>query len=311
MMRKRRFQNKAAASSATLPLCAITTVLLWCLGGSYTAPLLWGWAACAIITYLWAETSNTFSLIRIRTMLTPALYALLAGVAFHLHAFSYSTVVTLCIILSYNSLFRSYQRHDASVPVFHAFLCLSLGSLFLAPLLYFVPFYLWYCIAYLRSLHWRTLWAAILGLVLPYWLVGGYQVAFGSLQWFTAHWNALIPTWPHHPDSYLAAGYPALSLTALVLVVSFIASVHAIRTSFNDKIRVRMYTYVLLSQQLLIVLFMALQPQHFKPLSSLLYMNSAPLLAHYFALTSHRLTNLLFVLTLIMLAITALMYLWN
>ena len=310
-MKRNRFQNKVATSGYTLPVAAIFATLLWCAEGIYTLDMLWGWLLCGLTTYLWLETNNANALIRIRSLLTPAVYVAIMGAAFSLHSLQSAGIIACTMLASYNLLFRSYQRTDAVSPLFNSFLCIGIGSLFSPQLLYFVPFYLWYSVIFFRSLHWRTFCGAILGLILPYWFMAGYDIYTGNFSHFTAHFAALVQFQPLRPDNYQHFDYLQVSFIAWVVILSLIASAHCIRTSFNDKIRTRMLLYFIMIQELLIVVFMVLQPIHFLMLSGLLFMNSAPLIAHYFALTKGRFSNSLFILSIFILSVLALSNLWT
>ena len=180
-MRRNRFQNKVATSNFTLPVAAFLTTLLWCAEGIYTPDRILGWAVCGLTAYFWVETNNAHSLIRIRSRLTPAIYLWMTGCIFSLHPLQDGLIVSCLMLASYYLLFKSYQRTEAVSPIFHSFLCLGIGSLFFPQLLFFAPFYLWYATVYLRSLTWRTFWAAMTGLILPYWFMALQPVHFQVL----------------------------------------------------------------------------------------------------------------------------------
>ena len=310
MMRKNRFQNKVATSGYTLPVAALLSTLLWCAEGVFTSAMLGGWLLCGLTAYLWMETGNANSLVRVRSLLTPATYVAMMGAAYSLHAWQPATVAACAMLASYNLLFRSYQRTDAVSPLFHSFLCLSIGSLFFPQLLFFVPFYLCYAAIYFRSLTWRTFWAAVVGVLLPYWFVAGYELYAGDVGRFVAHFADLVDFQRLQVESYQHLNGFQLGFAIWVILLSLVAAVHCARTSFNDKIRTRMLLRFLMVQELLILAFMALQPARFTVLFALLLMNSAPLLAHYFALTGSRFSNSLFVISLFILCALALSGLW-
>ncbi len=310
-MRKKRFQNKVATSGLTLPVAALVATILWWGEGTFTLNQLWGWMLCGVNACLWIETNNKNTLIRIRSRLTPALYLIMCGALFFLHPFQDGAVVSCCMLASYYLLFQSYQRTDAVFPFFHSFLCLGIGSLFFVQALYFVPFYLWYAAVYLRSLSWRTFWAAVIGLLLPYWFMAGYCLYAENFGLLTAHLSGLAQFQPLCKENYLHPDYLQASAVALIILLSLTGAVHYLRTSFNDKIRTRMLLYLILTQEVLIVLFLALQPVHFRVLAALLVMNSAPIMGHYFALTNRRFSNFLFILALFMFGALAILNLWT
>ena len=84
-MRRERFQNKVATGSFTLPAAAVLATLLWCGEGVYTLDYLWGWLVCGLTVYLWVETNNAYSLIRVRSLLTPSVYLFMTGCVSSLH----------------------------------------------------------------------------------------------------------------------------------------------------------------------------------------------------------------------------------
>ncbi len=309
-MRRNRFQNKVATGSFTLPVASFFATLLWCADGICTLDRLWGWLLCSLITYLWLETNNTYALIRIRSMLTPSIFVFLVGTALISHNLDNGVIISCLMLASYRFLFGTYQQSNAMPHVFHAFLCIGIGSIFFPWLFYFVPFYLWYTAFFLRSLSWRTFWAAIIGLVLPYWFWSGYAFYTNSLCKLGNHFLKLGEIQPIQMKNYLHPDTLQTIFIGWLLLLIFIASIHCIRTSFNDKIRTRMFFYIILMQELLIILFMTLQPKHFQTLSTLLLMNSAPILSHYFALTSSRFSNVLFVLSCLVFISLTFLYLW-
>lgn len=214
-MRRNRFQNKVATSNFTLPVAAFLTTLLWCAEGIYTPDRILGWAVCGLTAYFWVETNNAHSLIRIRSRLTPAIYLWMTGCIFSLHPLQDGLIVSCLMLASYYLLFKSYQRTEAVSPIFHSFLCLGIGSLFFPQLLFSAPFYLWYATVYLRSLTWRTFWAAMTGLILPYWLMAGYFLYTEDFSRFIGHFRELILFQPIHYENYRNLDFLQISTIGL------------------------------------------------------------------------------------------------
>lgn len=307
-MRKGRFQHTVATSSFTLPVAAFITTLLWLIEGGYTLDRLWGWSLCGLTTYFWLETANTNALIRIRSLLTPALYSVMMGVMFALHPLQDSLAVSCCMLASYHQLFKSYQQPHAVFPLFHSFLCLSIGSLFFPQLLFFVPLYFGYTATLLRSLNWHTFWAAVIGLLLPYWFYACYHLYAGNLGYVGIHLQQLTEFQPLKAENY--TDRTSVITAATLLLFNIIAGLHCLRTGYNDKIRTRLLLYLILTQQFFTNLFLFFQPVHFNILFGLSIMNSAPILSHYFALTNTRISHIIFVLFLLSLMARLIFSLW-
>lgn len=298
-MKRNRLQNIVATSSFTLPVAAVISTLLWLSSGCYDWMHLLGWLICAFNTYLWIEINNTNTLMRIRSLMTATWYILFMGMADFLHPMQTALFVSCCILLSYQQLFKSYQMANSVVPVFHAFLCIGLGSLCFPHLLFFVPFILWYTNVYLRSLSLRSFCAALIGVVLPYCFTAAFYLVTGDMGKFVAHFQILAEFNRIDLVNYAAWGGERIASLLLLGILALIGSIRYMMTCLNDKIKTRMLFYLILTQEFLLFIFILLYPQYFDILYGLLIANSAPILSHYFAFTTSRLSMIFFLLTLV------------
>ena len=308
-MKKSRFQNRVAESNLTLPVCALLTTVLWCWWPNFMHDaflikhyeLIIGWALCALTTYVLLETNNRNVLIRIRTRMVACSWLALVACMGFLHADIRSLGCAFCLSASHYLLFSCYQQVDAVNNTFHSFFFLGLGSLAFPPVLVLAVCYYGYLAGYLRSLCWRSFWAGIVGLLIPYWVWACWclwgQDFSPFIQHFLPYFQFVV--------SFVWTGYRDLSLDelacwAFVTLLSMIGIIHYLRTSYNDKIRVRMIFNVLICQALLIQVAMVFFPIYFRPLVALYVVSSAPLVAHYFSLTTSKYTNAFFCLCLVM-----------
>ncbi len=298
-MRRKRFQNKVAASGVTLPAAAVLATLAWLLHGEIDGHLLGGWLLCAVTTAIVAETNNAYSLIRVRTRLASVVFLLGLAVMPWAHPFGSAGVAMACVAGVLYFLFRTYQLTEPVGDTFRAQLLLGVGSLLFPPLLLLAPFYLLCMGFYLRSLGPRAFVAALLGLVLPYWFwVAGclYVEDFSPLL---THFEAFaLPTWQ---DVAALTALPLLKklVWGCTTVFTLVSTVYYLRTYYNDKIRTRMFCYILICQFFVLELLLWVQPQYFAVWLALLHLTGSFLTAHYFAVTRSRATNLLFILTLL------------
>ena len=309
-MRRTRLQNKVATSFFTFPAAVMVSTLLWWSGGVFSTELLLSWVLCGITAYLWVETNNTYSLLRIRSRMTSSVYVLLMGVMFFLHPLQPGSYAACSMLVAYYLLLGTYQQHEAVAPIFHAFLTVGAGSLFFPQELYFVPVFLWYAAFHLRSLTWRTFWAAMAGVALPYWFWAGYCFYADNFAPLLGHLRELTLFQTVSRENYSEWSTVQTVSVAYTVSLAAVGILHYIRTSFNDKIRTRTYLYILLTQELLLAAFLLLQPVHFNTVAALLVMNSAPFISHYFALTGNRFSHLLFILSILGLAALAVLNLW-
>lgn len=299
-MRDNRFQNKVATSGFTLPVAALVATLLWAAIGPITQDKVICWVCCAVCSYLLVEFNNSNALLRIRSRLTTSTFLIGMGSFTFLHESIESIVVTFFILGCYYFLFRSYQDSHHTANIFHAFLSLGIAGLICPSVICLIPFLYWSMAAYLRSLSFKTFCASLIGLLTPLWLYGAY---FIYLQDYTALWDKM-----HEFDSFqipTLADYLSLDLSrvaafALIFIFGLIGSIHAMRTSYNDKIRTRMQFYTLILFECVFLLLLLGQPRLFDHSLCILTLTAAPVIAHFFALTSTRITNLLFILSILL-----------
>ena len=96
----------------------------------------------------------------------------------------------------------------------------------------------------------------------------------------------------------------------VVALLSIVGILHYLRNNYDDKIRVRMILYIYVSQTLLLMAYLLLQPAHYETTMALLVASASPLIAHYFALTGSWLSTIFFLLSLILTASMATLNLW-
>ncbi len=290
-------------SNLTLPVVAAVTLACW-LAPAPSDWRLWAGAGVALLcAYTLMELNNRFSLLRVRSRLVSAAYLLLALSIPALHAFDASvSVPSLCLAACYAALFPAYQSLRAEGYAFHAFLCLGAGSMLFPPLLLLLPPLLFCMLVRLRCLSGRTFFAVVFGLVLPYWLYAGYAVWQNRLDTaflFLAEW--LTPSLP----DYSRVTLPQTVTAGVLLFFSVAATAHFVHTAYNDKIRTRMYFHVFAAVELFLWAGLAVLPQYCASWLSLLALNSAPLVAHYYALGRGRFFGLWFALSFAVLAALA------
>lgn len=310
-MRNNRFQNKVATSGFTLPVAALVATLLWAAIGPMSQTKVYCWLCCALCSYLLVEFNNANALLRIRSRLTTSTFLLGIGSFPFLHESLEALSVTFFMLGCYFFLFRSYQESNSSSNIYHAFVSLGIACLIHPLLLCFIPFVYWSMAVYLRSFSFKNFCASLLGILTPFWFYSAYLIylqdynrIIGFLQ------NILLFKFPSWSD-YLSMDICRLSAFLLIFILGLISSIHALKTSYNDKIRTRMQFYTLILFETVILLFLLAQPQQFDLFMALLTLTSAPVIAHFFALTSYRITNLLFILSIFIYLLIALSSIWT
>lgn len=303
---KRRLQNKIAESSATFPMaCAVATLLWWLPQGAFSWDYLYGWLACALTTLVLAGLVVVNTLLRVRSQMTSVVFVLTMGVCGFLHPIGVGQILTFFLVLAFYALFRSYEKREAPIDSFQAALCISLGSLALAPFLWLAPVLLVGQGIFMRGLSQRVLGAWLVGVVLPYWFWGAVALFLGDTTVLGAHLAAVIPSfqepfyWPPSIEgirAHMEAHRAEAAASAFVALTGTTGFIHYYRNNYDDKIGVRMCYYCLMLTQVVLLLWLLCQPTAFYQLFPLLILSTAPTAAHFFALAHTWLTNAWFVI---------------
>ena len=299
-MRDNSFRIRIATGAFTLPVMAGIAVLLWLIPDIGNINLWMGLAVVGLTTFLLAELNNRNALLRIRSRLMGATLLALYAACPELHDWSFSMVPMVCLVFGYFQLFSAYQKPHAEGEVFRAFMFLGIASWFY-PLLLLIAPVLYFCLLIqLRILTWRTWFAGLMGLMVPYWFYAGWAIWNNVIDTaflpFVEAFHLTAPNYHSVPMGVLAV----LIYTSILAVLSVL---HFTRTAYNDKIRTRMFYYLMICMEVLILLACLFQPQHYNVLLQLLIANSAPLIAHYFALARGKVMNYLFNMCLLTLGI--------
>jgi hypothetical protein len=297
--------------TTTLPIAIALGSLLWILPEAGNLLLWGGWFVAILTAYAWMEMNARMQLLRERSRMVSITFFISLTAVPLLHNVSLEALLSLSIILCYACLFSSYQERRPESKLFHAFLLLGLGSLLLPQLLWLLPLFLFSCSLHLRSLTPGSLAGALIGLLLP--IVG--VAVWGLIQWdfslisggIEGFWHTLTQT----DMSYWETVYTATPLTlpteewqflvsaSCTLLLSYVAIINQVQTSYLDKIRVRMFYYMMALIQCGLTLLLILFPKERWLWLYLLITNGAPLIAHYLTLTRGWVPTTLFWLSLI------------
>lgn len=241
--------------------------------------------------------NNNHALLRIYSRMVSCAYLAFGLVSVFLFPNLLSGVTAVGYAAFYTILFNAYQDKQSMGIVYYAFLCLGLVSMCYIQVLWLVPV-LWLLMATkLLAVSLRTLLASLFGLLTPYWFAACLLAYQGSLSMALSHLRAL---WQFDAiANFAAVPVPVILAAAFIILMGLIGIVHFLHTSFKDKIRTRIIYEFLMIMQMVLVAGFVLQPSAYALLIPLLAVNSAPLLAHFAALSHGRLSNALFVLVLV------------
>ena len=288
----KRLQNRIAESGIILPVAAVYTIIIWLLAGLVTHSW-WPQLACLTASaYLFVEISNSNALIRVRSRMVTTTFLFMTCLYPEGFASLSGAFTQLAFVVSILLLFNTYQDQLSTGKVFYAFLCISLCSLEYVHILFLVPM-LWLLMeTQLQSFSLRTLSASIIGLITPYWFLALWFIYIQDFTLVGQHF-ALLGDF-EFPYDYTKITPGQLLVYSFLLILSVSGVIHFWHNSFEDKIRIRMLYGFFTLIILLVMLFIALQPQHFDPLIRIVIICASPLVAHLLTLTSSRITNIAF-----------------
>jgi hypothetical protein len=276
----------------TMPAVTFYAMAVWLLCGGLTHHWWWQLLCISITTYLMVELNNINALIRIFSrMVSSTFLTLLCSACFVFPALP-ETVMLTCMTAFILLLFLTYQDKEAAGLTYYAFLFLGVGSIAYIHVLFFLPLIWLLMMTHTMSLSWRTWMASLLGLLTPYWFYIPWIIYQRDYSAITNHFMAL--TVFEEPFNLYGITDSQKATLGLVILLAIIGTTHYIRKSYLDKIRIRMFYGFFIFMDLAALLFLLLQPQHFNAMLLLMIVNTSPLVAHFVALSSTRLTNITF-----------------
>lgn len=285
-------QNKVSESSWALPFTSIYAGIIWILNGCIKEKWWLQLALFVVTTYLMVQLNNRNVLIRIYSRLVSCSFLILSCCACFLFPSIEGGITSLFFVLTYLFLFASYQEEAPVGKLFYGFLSLGIASFGYVQTLYFTPLLLIFTGVYLSCLSWRTFFASLLGLTTPYWFALCWYLYQGNPERITGHFKQLCIFYPPFDYTCLSTGQTLTLILLLVMLV--IGSIHILRKSYADSIRTRMFYNIFIWTDVIAAALIILQPQQYNFLIRLMIINTAPLIAHFLALTSTRLTNIVF-----------------
>ena len=311
-----RFQNRVAESFLTLPVCVTLVVLTWCFPlcgndsdsfvmklGTWEFELSQVWAehllglsVCLCIAYVIAETNNSLQIIRIRTRLMSCVWMVLFACLPFVHPIGPPVLCAFCYVVALFLLYRCYQEETPVIQVFHCMFCIGVGSLFWIPLIWTGILFFFGFWTILRYFSWRCFWGGLIGLILPYWCWFLWALGTNNYLPLINHLRQLSDL--QIPSFSLFLQWPTYWWICWILSASLavIGIIHFYLTSFNDRLRVRTIFHLYFAQSLFFQIALFLQPNFYPVLMPLFLIVTTPFVAHFFALTHSRVSNLLFCL---------------
>ncbi len=285
-------QNKVAESKLTLPVTIIYAGTIWLIAGLIVNHWWMQFGAFFITSLLMMELNNRNALLRIYSRMVSCSFIALSCCACFLFPMTEGVWMQLCVIASYIVLFQSYQDTQATGMIYYAFVLLGLASVDFVYLLYAIPVVWLLMSIHLQNLSWKTWGASVLGLLTPYWFGACWLFYTQEISLLANHFSVLSEG--QFPIDYQVIPSSSQYLFLWLVVLFIIGTTHFVNKSYSDKIRIRMYYQFFIWMNILIIISLLVQPQHYQYFLRLMLINTAPLIAHFIALTSTKWTNITF-----------------
>ena len=310
-MSRKRTQNIIAESRRTLPISILYGVGIWLLAGLVHQGWWFQFACFFASVYTMIHLNNINLLIRVYSRSVSVFFILLCCSTAWLFPSVQGAVILLCSTLSLFLLFSCYQDQATMGRTFYIFLLFSAVSLVEPYFLLFIPVYLLLMGLTIYSLSIRTFFAALIGLITPYWLYTGWQLYFyrhepeKAIEYLTQltelSWRA----------DYTVVTTAQWCYIGLLVVLFLVGATHFWLTSYMDKIRVRQVYGSLIILALYTIVLLAILPQKYDTFISMMTIAVTPIAAHFFTLTHSRLSNIFYLLTMVVILLLTGINLWT
>lgn len=308
-MQKKRIQNKIAESRWTQVYVVSSAALVWIIAGLHHPAVIVPGICLLLSTYLMMELNNANALIRIYSRMVSCSFVVFATMAVFMFPSIRAAIIMLGVVGFYTFSFRCYQDTHAPGWTFYAYFCVGMASIVWVQSLFFLPV-LWIIMrTNILAMSPRNFVASVLGLLLPYWFLAGYLAVKGDISILVNHFTQLAVF--TEPFNLTTLNINQIITLSFVLLCAVIGIFHFLNQKRNDNIRTRLFYQVFITIDLAAIVFIFLQPQHYEALLSILIVTTAPLIAHFFALTRTRITNWMFLTLLYSTIIITLINLWN
>jgi hypothetical protein len=305
----KRFQNRVAESSLALPVSAIISILIWFAAGVVSKKLWIPLLLTAFCTYLMAEMNNRNTLLRIRSRMMSCVFLWLATMQATIATnWQTSTIQTLMALCTYLLLF-CYKDKKEVPSIFCMALMISAGSIIWTPFLYFLPIVILLLCTPLYAISLKAVSAIVMGIVLPYWTLIPYFVYKENTDWIKNHFKPLYDGSVLFDYSTITVGH--LVCYAILVILMLIGWIHFVRTAYKDKLKTRTLYDVIITLAIFFTVIVPIVPPYADYTLAMLAIAVSPLAAHYFSLTSTKLTNIVFIITIVIIAMVSIMAIYT
>lgn len=280
-------------------LAAFYGLVVWAASYLVTRELAWqAMLLFAVTCYGMLKLNNSNALLRVRSRMVTVTFiclSMMAGTALGDYKVA---LIQLCSMLTVSFLFPTYRDDDVRGLSYYAFLVAGAACLVWFPAVVLIPLLLIVMAKPLYSLKFRSFVTALFGLLTPVWMAVPY---FIYTQGWEQPWQdvAVGLTDMMVIDAQSVSLHTILCIS-LIAILTIMSCVHFISKSYEDKIRTRqqLWTLVILVWPFLVLAL--LMPACSVGYLAIAVVFASPLIAHFFTFTSSKVTNIIFIVTLVL-----------
>lgn len=255
------------------------------LSSRWTTLLLHG-----IFAYQILELDTLFALSRTRTTFHVSSFLLLLTVCPFMFDIGPYSLAALMTVFSLFPLFFSYQIRESSPRMFYVGLFFSLSTLLVPSFVWMIPVYI-LAIANMGILNAKNFFSWLWGMFLPYLFIISAYYFFDSLYLLDKLWEDM--SWMV-PLDYSSVTMSTVLNAAVVLFIVFSSFGHLFYTSYMDKIKTRIFLYILSLMPFFVFLIALMRPLFFTDIISVTLPFVSIMMAHMLCHTDSRNGNVFF-----------------
>lgn len=295
---KKYLQSSVATSRYALPFTATLISLIWV---AVSVTMDEGWAQLGLFvasTVMMVALNDTNRLMRTYSRMVSCSFMVLYSLVSLPMPQLQGCIVTCCFIAYLLIVWQSYLEPRAPDKTFFAYLFLGIASTQWIHIVYLLPICWVLMWRYTNALSLRNMMGSIIGVLTPYWVLIPYIIYKGDYALITDHIESL--TTFQQTDLLASVSLEQTVALAFVALLAMTGTIHFLRNASADKIRTRMVYQSLIWMVIVCIVLILLQPCHAQELGGIMTVCASPLIAHYIAYTHTRVTNISFVLMIVL-----------
>lgn len=206
--------------------------------------------------YLLYRIISEFGLFNIRTAFAPGLFIALIGGSWFLIPLHSGNICLAVMLLAIYILLTTYQQRHAITEYVTSYALLGIITILSPKWMLLIPVFIIGC-GLIQSLTLRTFMAAIIGLILPYWIGGGLLFLFDEMDHFFIPFIQLAEFCPIQHDELSLHQITALVLLLFLVIPSMF---HYPGSSFSIREKARICYNILFVMFVSTLVLVLLQP---------------------------------------------------